>query len=315
MNSFWGSLFLAAALPALAGPVVIPDAHAEYIYKIAFSSEGERMVTAAGDNTAIFWDTAKSAKLHIFEHETAVYSAVISPDGKLIATGDGGGYVNLWDPATGERLKRVKHHKDAVYAVIFSNDGRFLASAGGSTDGGDTTCRILSPQDLKVVKEFAGHTRQVYGLAFSPDGKTLASGSSDKTVRLWNLETGQAQILEGHRSDVYRGAFSPDGTRFASPSQDGTIRLWSIETGKTLNVFQPKGKDPFYTVAFSLDGEHLATVGDDRSLHILKASDLTLETKQELSDYALFAVAFHPKTGLPAVAGEDGKIYLLPQLP
>jgi WD40 repeat protein len=290
------------------------DGHEEYIYEIAFSADGRLMATASGDNTAIVWDTATRRKLHVLEHEAAVYSARISPDGKAVATGCGDGQVTLWDPSNGQRIKQVQRHADAVYAVAFSPDGRLLASAGGSTDGGDAVCRILSAQSLEVVKELSGHERQVYGLVFSPDGKTLASGSSDKTVRLWDLESGKARVWRGHASDVYRGTFSPDGKRFATASQDGTIRLWAVDTGAVVGVFEAKPKDPFYTVAFSSDGSQLVVVGDDRRLRFLRASDLRPEPgPEELSDHALYAVALHPKTNLPAAAGEDGKIYLVPR--
>ena len=91
MNSFWVFLLLALALPALAEPLVFPEGHAEYIYELAFSSDGEQLVSAAGDNTAIIWDSATHQKLHVLEHESAVYSAVMSPDGKSVATGTGDG--------------------------------------------------------------------------------------------------------------------------------------------------------------------------------------------------------------------------------
>ena len=73
--------------------------------------------------------------------------------------------------------------------------------------------------DLRPVTELAGHERQVYGISFSPDGKSLATGSSDKTLRLWNIETGHSATWRGHTSDVYRGAFSPDGRHFATASR------------------------------------------------------------------------------------------------
>ena len=68
-------------------------------------------------------------------------------------------------------------------------------------------------------------------MAFSPDGTTLASGSHDKTIRMWDMETGQLRtILKGHKNRVNSVAFSPDGRTLASGSRDKTIRLWDVET-------------------------------------------------------------------------------------
>jgi WD40 repeat protein len=66
---------------------------------------------------------------------------------------------------------------------------------------------------------------------FSPDGHRLASASVDKTVRLWNADTGQpfADPFTGNTDRVNSVAFSPDGHRVASASTDLTIRLWPAE--------------------------------------------------------------------------------------
>ena len=77
------------------------------------------------------------------------------------------------------------------------------------------------------------HTNAVYCVAFSPDGTQIVSGSLDKTIRVWNVETGAAvgEPLMGHTNRISSVAFSPDGTQIVSGSWDKTIRVWNVETG------------------------------------------------------------------------------------
>ena len=76
------------------------------------------------------------------------------------------------------------------------------------------------------------HTGWTNVLAFSPDGKTLASGSTDKTVQLWDTTNGEPiATLTGHINGITALAFSPDGRTLVSGSTDGTIRFWQTATG------------------------------------------------------------------------------------
>ena len=74
-----------------------------------------------------------------------------------------------------------------------------------------------------------GHGSTVWSAGFSPDGTKVVSGSSDKTLRLWNVATGECeQTLAGHSAGVSSAGFSPDGTKVVSASYDETLRLWRV---------------------------------------------------------------------------------------
>jgi small GTP-binding protein len=124
------------------------------------------------------------------------------------------------------------------------------------------------PTGLILRHTLSGHTNVVNSVAFSPDGVLLASGSSDNTIRLWNVQTGQLiRSLEGHTSWVFSVAFSPDGVLLGSASHDNTLQLWNVQTGQLIRSLEGHTSWVF-SVAFSPDGGVLAGASNDGTIRL-----------------------------------------------
>ncbi len=184
----------------------------------------------------------------------------------------------------------------------------------------------------KVLHTLEGHKSNVLSVAFSPDGKKVASGSKDRTIKLWEVSTGELlQTLKGHRNKVQSVAFSPDGRLLASGSEDNSVKLWNVDTGELIDTL--KGHEEswlaadrkVFSVAFSPDGNKIASGNWDKSimlwevrfgkaLHFIKGRTKRfwglVEEKGDGHTDSVNSVAFSPDSSILASGSFDNVIKL-----
>ncbi|KAI1032369.1 hypothetical protein LB504_013206, partial [Fusarium proliferatum] len=155
-----------------------------------------------------------------------------------------------------------------------------------------------------------GHSQDAISVAFSHDSKKVASGSWDKTIRIWDAETGECErVLKGHSDPVNSVVFSHDSKKVASGSWDKTIRIWDAETGEC----ERELKGHSYSVSsaiFSHDSKMVASVSHDETIRIWDAE--TGECERVLkghSDY-ISSVVFSHDSKVVASASKDKTIQI-----
>jgi len=153
--------------------------------------------------------------------------------------------------------------------------GLFKVLAGHRLSRSANTDEALQTEYLKFRQLIflRQQSAPILAVAISPDGKRIVSGSWDKTLRLWDADTGQpvGQPLAGHSDWVNSVAFSPNRQRIVSGSFDNTLRLWNADTG--LPIGQPLAghSDWVFSVAFSPDGQRIVSGSKDKTLRLWDA--------------------------------------------
>jgi WD40 repeat protein len=249
-----------------------------------------------------------------------------SPNGQILVTGTDGVSLQLRD-ATSDELKVRMTTPEGFGPVAISPDGTMAACV--RSDAREPVVLLFEVVTGRETHRLRGHSATVHSIAFSPDGKRLASGSSDKSVRLWDTATGERiltltqpdQMVSGQRHRgipgmVFCVAFSPDGALLASGGGDGVgeygeVVLWDLPSGKLRQRLLGSGEKQVWAVAFSPDQKLLVSGQTDGTIKLIDVSTGAI-TRQWSAMAQLRSLAISPDGSVLATGlRKDVKLWKL----
>ena len=252
-------------------------AHSETVEGVAYSPDGQWIVSAGWDGLVILWDANNGVEIRRFGSEGRAHagqaSAVaFSPDGQLIASGDSNGEITIWETETGTGIHNMQGHAGLIEGLVFTPDGQSLVSASR-----DSTIRMWDVATGTEIQRFAGHANRVSDVAISPDGTQILSGGWDLRVILWDSASGDiVREFVGHSGQVQTVAFDATGTLAISGAADTSVRVWDVTTGQELHRLD--GHTNWISgVRFTPDGEFALSSGQDNIMRLWRVPRTDLE--------------------------------------
>lgn len=208
--------------------------HNTSIECVRFGSTEELVCAGSQSGAVKIWDLEAAKLLRTLTgHKSGVKCIDFHPYGDFLCSGSSDTSLRLWDTRRKGCIFSYKGHTSQINSVKFSPDGQWIASAG---EEGEGVIKIWDLRAGKQITQLSGHSGSITDVEFHPHEFLLASGSDDRSICFWDLET---MSLIGGGGDVERNGvrcilFHPEGDCLFSGSMD-MLRLVGWEPINTLD--------------------------------------------------------------------------------
>ena len=283
------------------------------------SSDGRLLAVGAYEGSVFVWDMATGARYGspLTADTSPINDVAFSPDGRTLVSAHVGSAVvwnmdgtqSIGDPLGGP--------DDLVSDVAFSPDGRRLAA--GRLDGSATVYDARTREPTLQIKIGSAVT----GIVFHPGRNLIAVATIDGQLRLVDGKTGTATgpPLAAEKGAIWQLAFSPDGTLLAAAmdpngadgfhqqQRQGQVQLWNVGSRRRVGRAIAPGAGSVLGLAFSSDGELLATGSYRGQLDLWDVATQRRNGKtMRITDDGVLSVSFDPGGEVVAAGGAIGPV-------
>lgn len=303
--------------------------HERPLTRVKFNREGDLLFTTSQDKSPTCWRASNGERIGTYRgHNGAVRDIDITYNTERIITGSFDNSAILWDAQSGEQLQQWRF-KSPVRAVSFSPGDEYIAIATAKLMGQESNVYIYRhdrearEQSEEPFMVLQGHEGTIVRVLWYPTGEYILTASGDKTIRKWDVETGEeVACVVAHKGDIMDCQFGMDSTVIITASKDHTAKLWGfhdLEHLKTYTVDHPVNSaaiSPIFShilLGGGQEASQVTTTGDRQGKFEGKLFHLVYE--EELGRVKghfgpINTVAFSPDGRQYVSGGEDGFVRL-----
>ncbi len=290
--------------------------HRAPILDLAFSADGQILVSVGKDQNIRVWDSQTGRELgppmvadHLGESKWVGRVAFAPGSDRTIVTGDIAGHALCWDVPGRRRSSPPLLHPAThmIWGLAFSPDGTRLFTC---CDDGRARIWEAATGKLSLAPLVHGDEQGYYTLAVSSDGRTLATGGKDSRVRLWDTRAGSPiGVPFLCNGPVHMLAFLRNGTQLITGTRDGALQVWDITNARMTDL--PAQGTSVTGLAVSPHGDAFATGTLGGVLRLWDPYSMRQTAATCELVVGVTGLAFHPDGRSLAVGQNDGSVRLL----
>lgn len=295
------------------------------VYAVATARNSSQVAVGGSDNHVWLSDHGFKKPIKLSEeHEGSIYTLAFSPDGKTLVSGGADKQIAIWDVHTKSFKRFLDNPIDTINALAFHPQKNNLLASGGRDNK-----ILLWDLDKKTSSKLGKHSGvSISAIAFNSDGQYLASGDRKGNIYLWDV---QLQVLkygltETDGKSITALAFHPTQKNLlVSADTNGTMLLWNTNL-KNYQVIVKKDPESqeclqrkdnnqpigsIQTIAFSPDGQYLASAGNDTKIRLWKKdtnNSYQFERLVGKHQATVYSVAFTKDKLILISGGDDAKV-------
>ncbi|PRP78980.1 WD40 repeat-containing protein [Planoprotostelium fungivorum] len=236
----------------------------EGIEWLTWHTKGNIILAGSSDASCWMWTSAGQCMGSFHGHGGAVNTGLFTSDGKTIVTGSSDATVRVWDPKTSQcthTFQGQMFHQADILSLSSSPQNPAILLTGSM----DTGSKLVNVSNGKILGSFDGHEDAVESVSLCAAFPFAATGSLDKKVNVWDINTLQLRTSGLHEEGVVKVQWHPTSPHILlTSSLDKSVKLWDCRTGDNVKTLRGH-KNVILDMAITADGKYAVTSSDDQA--------------------------------------------------